>query len=117
MHLTIRFLQYDLPLLLAGADYEWAVQLNRYSLELIGLWPKSRQSAREKLACNLRTFLVLVAIALVIVIPAVHSLIRIYKDFMLLIDNLQYTLPPITCMIRIMIFWWKKKGKCDGRQD
>lgn len=30
---------------------------------------------------------------------------------MLLIDNLQFTLPAITCAVRIIILWWKKKGK------
>jgi len=28
-----------------------------------------------------------------------------------MLDNLQFTLPVISCIIRIAIFWWKKEGK------
>ncbi|XP_012060333.1 PREDICTED: uncharacterized protein LOC105623551 [Atta cephalotes] len=33
---------------LSKKDFEWAVELNRFSLELIGLWPKSKQNTWEK---------------------------------------------------------------------
>ncbi|XP_020295863.1 uncharacterized protein LOC109860878 [Pseudomyrmex gracilis] len=61
-----------------NADYEWAVKLNRYSLNLIGLWPTSRQTQRDNLICNL------------------------------LIDNMQITLPIIWAVLKLVIFWWKK---------
>ncbi|XP_072752160.1 odorant receptor 10-like [Anoplolepis gracilipes] len=89
-------------------DFLWAVKLNRYSLELSGLWPKSKQTNWEKRMCNLRTFLTFSTIVFAILIPALHSLIRIYSDILLMIDNLQYTIVMIICVIKIIIFWWKK---------
>ncbi|XP_020295862.1 odorant receptor Or2-like, partial [Pseudomyrmex gracilis] len=92
-----------------GTDFEWAVQLNRYSLELIGLWPKSKRTRREKLLCNSRALITFFA-AISILIPIVHSLIKIHSDIILVIDNLQFTLPITTSAVRIVIFWWKKEA-------
>lgn len=91
-------------------DFEWAVQMNRISLEVLGLWPKPMQSYREKIMSNLRTFVAFLMI-LICIFPAVHSLTRIYSDIMLTVDNLLLTLPFSTCAIRIMILWWKKNSK------
>nr|XP_012220527.1 PREDICTED: odorant receptor 9a-like [Linepithema humile] len=44
------------------------------------------------------------------IIPCLHSLIRIHSDIILAIDNLQTTLPGITCILRLVIFWWKKQA-------
>nr|XP_012220515.1 PREDICTED: uncharacterized protein LOC105671157 [Linepithema humile] len=38
-----------------------------------------------------------------------HSLIKISGDIILIIDNLQFTLPIISTMLKIAIFWWKKE--------
>ncbi|XP_011861198.1 PREDICTED: odorant receptor 43a-like [Vollenhovia emeryi] len=91
-------------------DFEWAVKLNRLTLDFIGLWPKTAQSPRQKLMCNFRVFIVLLGVMFGIVIPSIHSLIRISGDLMLMIDNLEFTLPAISCTIRIGIFWWKKEA-------
>ncbi|XP_025074911.1 uncharacterized protein LOC112552860, partial [Pogonomyrmex barbatus] len=90
--------------------FEWAVKLNRIILDVIGLWPKAAQSTREKLMCNFRVLIVFLAVTCGVLIPSLHSLIRIYGDLMLMIDNLQFTLPAISCSIRIVIFWWKKEA-------
>ncbi|XP_011861195.1 PREDICTED: uncharacterized protein LOC105558218 isoform X2 [Vollenhovia emeryi] len=95
---------------LLGKDFEWAVKLNRYSLKLIGLWPKPEQTTWEKRMCNLRALFVFIVMLFVVEIPAIHSLIRIRSDILLLTDNLQYTLPATTCVLRFPIFWWKKKA-------
>jgi len=92
-------------------DFEWAVKLNRFSLELIGLWPRFEQTTWEKCLCNLRVLLTFLFIIFVLMIPALHSLIRIHFDILLVTDNLMSTLPIITCVLRLIIFWWKKKGK------
>ncbi|XP_067205190.1 odorant receptor 9a-like isoform X1 [Linepithema humile] len=91
-------------------DFEWAVKLNRIALELIGLWPKTVQNSRQKLMNNLRTLSVFVGLTFFILFPAIHSLIRIHHNAMLMMDNLQFTLPGISCSIRIIIFWWKKEA-------
>ncbi|KAF3054343.1 Odorant receptor 075 [Nylanderia fulva] len=91
-------------------DFEWAVKLNRFSLRLIGLWPKIECNVREVSMYNFRPLMIIVMLTISVLIPSVHSLIRIRTNIMLLIDNLQFTLPAITCAIRIIIFWWKKEA-------
>ncbi|XP_012527743.2 odorant receptor 43a [Monomorium pharaonis] len=89
-------------------DFEWAVKLNRFTLKVIGLWPKSKYNIQEKLTYNSRPLITLI-ILICNLIPLIHSLIRVHSDITLVIDNLQFTLPTITCAVRIIIFWWKKK--------
>ncbi|XP_011861767.1 PREDICTED: uncharacterized protein LOC105558600 isoform X2 [Vollenhovia emeryi] len=94
----------------AYQDFEWAVILNRMALDFIGLWPKTVQSHRQKLMCNCRVLIVFLGVMFAILVPAIHSLLRISGDIMLMLDNLQFTLPGISCSIRIIIFWWKKEA-------
>ncbi|XP_039307776.1 odorant receptor 43a-like [Solenopsis invicta] len=91
-------------------DFEWEVKLNRFTLNVIGLWPWIAQNFRQRLMCNLRVLVALLAITCGVLIPSIHSLIRIYGDIMLMIDNLQFTLPAISCSIKIVIFWWKREA-------
>jgi hypothetical protein len=87
------------------------VKLNRIALNVIGLWPKTAQNFRQKLVCNLRALIVFLSVTFGILVPSIHSLTRISGNIMLMLDNLQFTLPAISCSIRIVIFWWKKEGK------
>ncbi|XP_011642377.2 uncharacterized protein LOC105430489 [Pogonomyrmex barbatus] len=90
------------------ADFEWAVKLNRYSLEFIGLWPKMEETAREKLTANIRVFLLIIMVGFVCVIPCIHSLIRVWGDLMSMTDNLQFTLPLVSMIMKLIIMWSKK---------
>ncbi|XP_067205206.1 odorant receptor 9a-like [Linepithema humile] len=99
---TLKYLEYQ--------DFEWAVKLNRYCLEVAGLWPKSDLTAWNKVMCNLRTLLVFFSIFFGLVIPTTHSLIKVKGDIMLMIDNLQFTLPIIATLLKITILWWKKEA-------
>ncbi|CAL1687668.1 unnamed protein product [Lasius platythorax] len=94
----------------AYRDFEWAVKLNRFSLRLIGLWPRTEYNVREMSMYNFRPLIIVLMLTINVLIPSIHSLIRIRTNIMLLIDNLQFTLPAITCAIRIIIFWWKKEA-------
>jgi len=87
------------------------MKLNRITLDFIGLWPKTVRNTQQKLMCNFRVLIAFLGITCGILIPSIHSLIRIYGDIMLMLDNLQITLPAISSSIRIVIFWWKKEGK------
>ncbi|XP_071561896.1 odorant receptor 10-like [Temnothorax nylanderi] len=91
-----------------NADFEWATRLNRIMLNSIGIWPKAHKNAYDKFLSNVRatfTFIVLVFIG---AIPLIHSLVRTWGDLMSMIDNLQFTLPLITTIIKIVVIWWKK---------
>ncbi|XP_011869091.1 PREDICTED: uncharacterized protein LOC105562680, partial [Vollenhovia emeryi] len=90
--------------------FEWAVKLNRYSLIVIGLWPNSEQTTWEKRMRNVHVLLVFLMMLFVVAIPAIHSMIRIHLDIILLTDNLQFTLPALTCVLKFAIFWWKRKA-------
>ncbi|XP_077260576.1 odorant receptor 10-like isoform X2 [Temnothorax americanus] len=90
-------------------DFEWAMKLNRFTLNLIGLWPKVARNPRQKLMCNFRVLVTLLGL-ISLLIPSIHSLIKIFGNSLLMLDNLQITLPAISCTIRIMIFWWKKEA-------
>ncbi|XP_071626221.1 odorant receptor 9a-like isoform X2 [Temnothorax longispinosus] len=96
-------------LIIVIVDFEWAVKLNRFTLNLIGLWPKVARNPRQKLMCNFRVLVTLLGL-ISLLIPSIHSLIKIFGNSLLMLDNLQITLPAISCMIRIMIFWWKKEA-------
>ncbi|KAH0954214.1 OrU1, partial [Eciton burchellii] len=88
--------------------FEWAVELNRYSLEFIGLWPKIKETTREKLTANARVFLLIIMITFVCVVPCIHSLIRVWGDLMSMTDNLQFTLPLVSMVMKLIIVWSKK---------
>ncbi|XP_025989890.2 odorant receptor 67c-like [Solenopsis invicta] len=60
--------------------------------------------------CNFRVLVVFLSITFGLLIPSIHSLTRIFGDIILMLDNLQFTLPAISCSIRIAIFWWKKEA-------
>lgn len=87
------------------------MKLNRIGLEAIGLWPKIIKNPQQKLLYDLRAFIVFFGIIVCLLIPGIHSLIKIYGDVMLMIDNLQFTLPFLSCIIRFGIFWWNKGGR------
>ncbi|XP_011861189.1 PREDICTED: odorant receptor 49b-like [Vollenhovia emeryi] len=91
-------------------DFDWEVKLHRFTLDLFGLWPKTIQNPWQKLTCNFRALAVYLGVICGVLIPSIHSLIRINGDVMLMIDNLQFTLPAISVTIRIMVFWWKKEA-------
>ena len=98
-------------LIKVSADFEWAMKLNRSTLDFLGLWPKNIQNPWQKLMCNFRVLIAFLGITFCLFIPSIHSLIIVFGDILLILDNLQITLPVTSCLIRIIIFWWKKKGK------
>lgn len=87
------------------------MKLHRVSLEIIGLWPKTEQGRREKLICNLQSLIIFLIITIGVIIPSIHSLVKIHSDILLIVDNLIYTLPIITIMLKLVVFWWKKEGE------
>ncbi|XP_026826790.1 uncharacterized protein LOC105286679 isoform X2 [Ooceraea biroi] len=90
-------------------DFEWAVKLNRAGLNLVGIWPDPEENPREKLMSNIRVFVTFLLV-ISLLVPSIHSLIKTHSDIMLTTDNLQYTLPALSTIIKLPIFWWKKKA-------
>ncbi|RLU20945.1 ObirOr5-U22 [Ooceraea biroi] len=89
--------------------FEWAVKLNRAGLNLLGLWPNPEETSREKIMSNIRVLFTFLVVTILLV-PCLHSLIKVHCDIMLTTDNLQFTLPILSNIIKLPIFWWKKKA-------
>nr|XP_012220514.1 PREDICTED: uncharacterized protein LOC105671156 [Linepithema humile] len=91
------------------ADFEWAVQLNRFSLKMIGLWPEETGSSQEKLFSNLRFSCVIIVITCVCTTPSLYLLLKVWGDMMAMIDNILFTLPLLSLSMKLFIMWWKKE--------
>ena len=91
-------------------DFVWAIELNRLSLELIGLWPKTDGVAQRRLGSDIRMGFAFIMIGFVSGIPFVHALMRVWGDMALMIDNLRVTLPMLTILLELVIMRWKQTG-------
>ncbi|KAH0954193.1 OrU4, partial [Eciton burchellii] len=87
--------------------FAWAVQLNRFGLKLIGLWPVSDEVAEIKLA-DLRVVIIFIIVTFVSGIPLVCSLARVWGDMLLMVDNLQITLPLLVVSLKLAVMRWKR---------
>ncbi|XP_070170078.1 odorant receptor 43a-like isoform X2 [Polyergus mexicanus] len=66
------------------------------------------ETTREKLIANIRVFLLIIMVTFVCVIPCIHSLIRVWGDLMSMTDNLQFTLPLVSMIMKLVIMWSKR---------
>lgn len=87
----------------------WAVELNRFGLELVGLWPKMNEVVKNSYSSDLRVAIIFVALVFS-GIPLVYSLIRVRTDMILVIDNLQTTLPLMVVSLKLFMMRWKRTG-------
>lgn len=76
----------------------------------MGVWPKNNETKQDKLISNIRIILLLSISICGCLIPSVHSLFEIWGDIMVMIDNLQFTLPMIMSIIKLSLIWLRKKG-------
>ncbi|XP_050447468.1 odorant receptor 43a-like [Cataglyphis hispanica] len=88
--------------------FEWATKLNRFTLNIIGLWPGIYENTRDRLLSDLRTIFCFFLIVFVCLIPSIHSLVRTWSDMIAKIDNLQFTLPLMIVVIKVIIIRWNK---------
>ncbi|XP_070170255.1 odorant receptor 43a-like isoform X3 [Polyergus mexicanus] len=89
------------------ADYEWFITLNRVCLRLLGIWPE--KDRRKKWMTDAYVIIILTIIIWSSAIPTFHSLIRIWGDISSMIDNLQYSLPLLISVIKLVVMWQKRK--------
>ncbi|XP_020299248.1 uncharacterized protein LOC109863402, partial [Pseudomyrmex gracilis] len=90
-------------------DYVWAVELNRYGLEFVGLWPKTDDAVNSAVS-DIRALVTFILVAFFCFIPLLCSLVRVWTDMILIIDNLQATLPVGVILLKLIVMWWKQKG-------
>ncbi|KAL6442498.1 hypothetical protein ACFW04_002600 [Cataglyphis niger] len=89
-------------------DFMWAVELHRISLKLIGLWPGTDKAVKDSFFSNLRISVIFIIITFLTVIPLICSLVHIWGDMILMIDNLQITLPLMLVSLKLIIMRWKR---------
>ncbi|XP_072751892.1 uncharacterized protein [Anoplolepis gracilipes] len=98
----------DISRSLGYRDFVWAIELHRFGLELIGLWPKTEEATANKShGSNIRVSLVFTVI-LVSGVPFIWALVRVWGDMILMIDNLRITLPLIVVSMKYVIMRWKR---------
>ncbi|XP_011135391.2 odorant receptor 43a-like [Harpegnathos saltator] len=90
-------------------DFEWAVSINRLMLRIAGLWPPDNHDTREAIKSKIRLLYSFIMVIIILAIPALISLIRVWGDMILMIENLQYTLPIMGTIFKICILWQKQK--------
>jgi hypothetical protein len=90
-------------------DFVWAIELNRFGLKLVGLWPKIHEVI-EDYTSDLRIVIIFVIITFISGIPLVCSLLRVRHDMILVIDNLQITLPLMIVSLKLVVMRWKRTG-------
>ncbi|GAB1864526.1 Odorant receptor [Camponotus japonicus] len=91
-------------------DFVWAIELNRPSLELIGLWPNMNGIVKRSLgySCDICASFAFIMVAFILGIPLVHALTRVWGDMTLMIDNLRITIPMLTILLKLVIMRWKQ---------
>lgn len=91
-------------------DLEWAIGINRLLLKTVGLWPPDNQNARTVVRSKFLLLCNLIWLTFIYMIPIFLSLIRVWGDMILIIDNLQYSLTTIITIFKACVVWYKQKG-------
>ncbi|XP_019695879.1 odorant receptor Or2-like isoform X2 [Harpegnathos saltator] len=89
-------------------DFEWAVGINRFMLRVVGLWPPDNHGARATVDSKFRILCSFITLFIVLTIPALISLIKVWGDMTLMIENMQYTLPILGAVFKICIISQKQ---------
>ncbi|XP_019695873.2 odorant receptor 43a-like [Harpegnathos saltator] len=89
-------------------DFEWAISLNQLMLKIIGLWPPDNHIIRKKMKSKIRLFYSITTILFILIIPALISLMRVWGDMILMIENMQYSLPLLATISKLIIIWYKQ---------
>ncbi|XP_029672721.1 odorant receptor 43a-like [Formica exsecta] len=89
-------------------DFEWAIELNRLTLNLIGLWPRTNYFTLKRFASDIRIGFAFIMITFFCVIPLIYALMLVWGDMVLMIDNLRFTLPILSVLLKLVIMRWKQ---------
>ncbi|XP_070170145.1 odorant receptor 13a-like isoform X3 [Polyergus mexicanus] len=89
-------------------DFEWAIELNRLTLNWIGLWPKTNESTLKRIGPDIRVGFAFIMITFFFLIPLLYALTRVWGDMILMIDNLRVTLPMLSVLLKLFVMRWKQ---------
>lgn len=91
-------------------DFVWAIELNRRSLELIGLWPNMNEIIKRRVGSDIRAGFTIISLTIFLAIPLIYALIRVWGDMGLMIENLRITIPVLTLLLKFIIMRYKQSG-------
>ncbi|XP_076245376.1 uncharacterized protein LOC143185931, partial [Calliopsis andreniformis] len=91
-------------------DYEWAVKLNRYALEVVGLWPEDYRG-KKKFFATLRVVVILILLMSVMTVPVLCILIVNRNNLIIFLDDLGYAIPLVISHIKFVVMYKHKKRK------
>ncbi|XP_032681341.1 odorant receptor 13a-like [Odontomachus brunneus] len=89
-------------------DFEWAISVNRFMLKIVGLWPPD-QDSRQIVGLKLRQLCSFITILFVVTIPNLISLIRVWGDMILIVDNMHISLSLSITILKVFIILYKQK--------
>ncbi|XP_025161013.1 odorant receptor 43a-like [Harpegnathos saltator] len=89
-------------------DFEWAISLNRFMLKIVGLWPPDNRHARGAIKSKIRLLYSIITMLFILTIPTLISLTRVWGDMMLMIENMQYSIPFLITILKVCIIWYKQ---------
>ncbi|XP_067206066.1 odorant receptor 22c-like [Linepithema humile] len=89
-------------------DFEWSIKLNRFGLYLSGLWPENHEKDKNIFVSKIYVSIVFILINFVCTVPLICSLVQVWGDMILMIDNLQLTLSIIVASLKLVIIRWKR---------
>ncbi|XP_039307794.1 odorant receptor 43a-like [Solenopsis invicta] len=89
-------------------DFVWAVEIHRLGFEIMGLWPKNDKFDTSNLWLKLRVGIFLSLIVFVIIIPMILTVIQVWGNLVLVVDNLRIALSLTMSLIKYIILLWKR---------
>ncbi|XP_032681353.1 uncharacterized protein LOC116848900 [Odontomachus brunneus] len=90
-------------------DFEWAIHLCRRMLKIIGLWPPDNRNLRQIVKLKFQRLCSIITLLFVVTVPSLISLIKVWGNMILMIDNMQYSLPLSMTVLKICIIWYKQE--------
>ncbi|XP_018376851.1 PREDICTED: uncharacterized protein LOC108770057 [Trachymyrmex cornetzi] len=90
-------------------DFIWAINLHRSAFEMVGLWPKYNKCTKKNLWTEIRVAIVIISLIFISNIPMIYSVIQVWGNMVLVIDNLRGTLPQIIVSVKYVIIRRKRK--------
>ncbi|XP_011704774.1 PREDICTED: uncharacterized protein LOC105460031 [Wasmannia auropunctata] len=90
-------------------DFVWAVNLHRLGFEIMGLWPKPDKCSEKSLWPKIRVGIIVILLIFVSNIPMICAVKRVWGDMVLVIDNLQTTLPLLIVSMKYIILQRKQR--------
>jgi len=88
----------------------WAVNLHRLAFEMVGLWPKHYKCTKQNLWAEIWVAIVIISLIFISNIPMICTIIQVWGNMLLVIDNLHTTLPQIMVSVKYVIIRRKRKG-------